>query len=226
MMLFCDIIHKCCILSRIISVVSHRQHIWGWGQSRCLQRWCRESIGRGRKQQTVTDQLERGRARFRETAGESTRPLLLSDEVRTQLLLSVNMFYISLNTSSLTHSFTYVSPLIHCAINTGIQAIYSDICRVIEVNSRLQTQSHCSWSSEDLKVHSWPLRQSHQFCLLLPFRHSPDVVLLQELIQPYVRFMKNRLAASYTFIEGTCEKVKKVTEQNSQQYKVSHIIKS
>ncbi|XP_074482718.1 tyrosyl-DNA phosphodiesterase 2-like isoform X3 [Sebastes fasciatus] len=33
-------------------------------------------------------------------------------------------------------------------------------------------------------------------------RHSPDVVLLQELIQPYSRFMKKRLAANYTFIEG------------------------
>ncbi|XP_034721024.1 tyrosyl-DNA phosphodiesterase 2-like isoform X3 [Etheostoma cragini] len=33
-------------------------------------------------------------------------------------------------------------------------------------------------------------------------RHSPDVVLLQELIQPYTRFMKKRLADNYTFIEG------------------------
>eukprot|EP00064_Thunnus_orientalis_P023561 superscaffoldBa00009028_g23808 len=32
--------------------------------------------------------------------------------------------------------------------------------------------------------------------------HSPDVVLLQELIQPYVRFLKKRLAADYTFIEA------------------------
>ncbi|TDG96071.1 hypothetical protein EPR50_G00235960 [Perca flavescens] len=33
-------------------------------------------------------------------------------------------------------------------------------------------------------------------------RHSPDVVFLQELIQPYTRFMKMRLVANYTFIEG------------------------
>jgi len=34
-------------------------------------------------------------------------------------------------------------------------------------------------------------------------RYSPDVVLLQELVQPYMRFMHKRLAATYTFIEGT-----------------------
>lgn len=64
-------------------MVSHRQHVWGWGRSCSLQRWRRESVRRGRKQQTVADQLERGRARFRATAGESARPLLLSDDVRT-----------------------------------------------------------------------------------------------------------------------------------------------
>ncbi|XP_053170809.1 tyrosyl-DNA phosphodiesterase 2-like [Scomber japonicus] len=32
--------------------------------------------------------------------------------------------------------------------------------------------------------------------------HSPDVVLLQELIQPYVRFLKKRFAVDYEFIEA------------------------
>lgn len=32
--------------------------------------------------------------------------------------------------------------------------------------------------------------------------HSPDVVFLQELVQPYVRFMRKRLEPNYTFIEG------------------------
>ncbi|XP_075333195.1 tyrosyl-DNA phosphodiesterase 2-like [Odontesthes bonariensis] len=33
-------------------------------------------------------------------------------------------------------------------------------------------------------------------------RYSPDVVLLQEMVPPYVRFLHRRLAATYTFIEG------------------------
>ena len=46
-----------------------------------------------------------------------------------RLLLSVNVFYSSFLLCSLRHTFSYVSPLIHCATNTEIQGIYSDICR-------------------------------------------------------------------------------------------------
>lgn len=33
-------------------------------------------------------------------------------------------------------------------------------------------------------------------------RYSPDVVFLQELVQPYVRFLHKRLSDVYTYIEG------------------------
>ena len=41
------------------------------------------------------------------------------------------------------------------------------------------------------------------FCI---HRYTPDVVFLQELIPPYVEYLKKR-AVSYTLIEGTLEKV-------------------
>lgn len=33
-------------------------------------------------------------------------------------------------------------------------------------------------------------------------RYSADVVLLQEMVQPYMRFMHRRLGDEYAFIEG------------------------
>ncbi|KAM8722441.1 tyrosyl-DNA phosphodiesterase 2-like isoform 3-T6 [Acanthopagrus schlegelii] len=66
-----------------------------------------------------------------------------------------------------------------------------------EGNSKL---SLISWNVDGLDSEKQPER-ARGLCSYL-MTHSPDVVLLQELIQPYVRFMKNRLAASYTFIEA------------------------
>ncbi|XP_073351667.1 tyrosyl-DNA phosphodiesterase 2-like [Pagrus major] len=66
-----------------------------------------------------------------------------------------------------------------------------------EGNSKL---SLISWNVDGLDSEKQPER-ARGLCSYL-MTHSPDVVFLQELIQPYVRFMKNRLAADYTFIEG------------------------
>nr|XP_040033275.1 tyrosyl-DNA phosphodiesterase 2-like isoform X2 [Gasterosteus aculeatus aculeatus] len=57
-----------------------------------------------------------------------------------------------------------------------------------------------SWNVDGLDGEEQPER-ARGLCSYLTSR-SPDVVLLQELIQPYTRFMKKRLAERYTFIEG------------------------
>lgn len=61
-------------LPRQYSVV----YVWGWGPSCFLQRWpSRNHRRRRRQQETDSDLLECGRARWREAARESERPLLL-----------------------------------------------------------------------------------------------------------------------------------------------------
>ncbi|XP_037333092.1 tyrosyl-DNA phosphodiesterase 2-like isoform X2 [Pungitius pungitius] len=57
-----------------------------------------------------------------------------------------------------------------------------------------------SWNVDGLDGEEQPER-ARGLCSYLT-SHSPDVVLLQELIQPYTRFMKKRLAEHYMFIEG------------------------
>ncbi|XP_034721022.1 tyrosyl-DNA phosphodiesterase 2-like isoform X1 [Etheostoma cragini] len=57
-----------------------------------------------------------------------------------------------------------------------------------------------SWNVDGLDPEEQPAR-ARGLCSYI-ISHSPDVVLLQELIQPYTRFMKKRLADNYTFIEG------------------------
>ncbi|XP_044043180.1 tyrosyl-DNA phosphodiesterase 2-like [Siniperca chuatsi] len=66
-----------------------------------------------------------------------------------------------------------------------------------EENNKL---SLISWNVDGLDGEEQPERCRGLCSYLLS--HSPDVVLLQELIQPYIRFVKKRLAANYTFIEG------------------------
>ncbi|XP_074482716.1 tyrosyl-DNA phosphodiesterase 2-like isoform X1 [Sebastes fasciatus] len=66
-----------------------------------------------------------------------------------------------------------------------------------EDNNKL---SLISWNVDGLDEEE-QLERARGLCSYLT-SHSPDVVLLQELIQPYSRFMKKRLAANYTFIEG------------------------
>ncbi|XP_054479487.1 tyrosyl-DNA phosphodiesterase 2-like [Anoplopoma fimbria] len=63
-----------------------------------------------------------------------------------------------------------------------------------------------SWNVDGLDEEEQPER-ARGLCFLLfnVLSHSPDVVLLQELIQPYSRFMKKRLAETYTFIEARKE---------------------
>ncbi|XP_078099839.1 tyrosyl-DNA phosphodiesterase 2-like [Sander vitreus] len=61
-----------------------------------------------------------------------------------------------------------------------------------------------SWNVDGLDPEEQPER-ARGLCSYI-ISHSPDVVLLQELIQPYTRFMKKRLAANYTFIEGGKER--------------------
>lgn len=85
------------------------------------------------------------------------------------------------------------------------------------------------WATTDMSIHqyrdemNWCFevtvwqQQFEQFRLffdLSPHRYSPDVVFLQELIQPYVRFLHKRLSADYTFIEGTCQKVMKYSREH------------
>uniref|UniRef100_A0A8C4DIU6 Tyrosyl-DNA phosphodiesterase 2 n=1 Tax=Dicentrarchus labrax TaxID=13489 RepID=A0A8C4DIU6_DICLA len=66
-----------------------------------------------------------------------------------------------------------------------------------EENSKL---SLICWNVDGLDGEKQPER-ARGLCSYL-ISHSPDVVFLQELIQPYIRFMKKRLEANYTFIEG------------------------
>ncbi|XP_075950915.1 tyrosyl-DNA phosphodiesterase 2-like [Anarhichas minor] len=66
-----------------------------------------------------------------------------------------------------------------------------------EENNKL---SLISWNVDGLDEEEQPER-ARGLCSYL-ISHSPDVVLLQELIQPYTRFMQKRLADNYTFIEG------------------------
>ncbi|XP_038570886.1 tyrosyl-DNA phosphodiesterase 2-like isoform X2 [Micropterus salmoides] len=67
----------------------------------------------------------------------------------------------------------------------------------VEENSKL---SLISWNVDGLDGEEQPER-ARGLCSYLTL-HSPDVVFLQELIPPYSRFMKKRLADNYTFIEG------------------------
>nr|XP_020447711.1 tyrosyl-DNA phosphodiesterase 2-like isoform X1 [Monopterus albus] len=57
-----------------------------------------------------------------------------------------------------------------------------------------------TWNVDGLDGEQQPER-ARGLCSCLS-KYSPDVVLLQEVVQPYVRFLHNRLAADYTFIEG------------------------
>ncbi|XP_040887945.1 tyrosyl-DNA phosphodiesterase 2-like [Toxotes jaculatrix] len=62
------------------------------------------------------------------------------------------------------------------------------------------TLSLITWNVDGLDGENQPER-ARALCSYL-IQHSPDVVLLQELIQPYVRFVYKRLAVDYTYIEG------------------------
>ncbi|XP_054864600.1 tyrosyl-DNA phosphodiesterase 2-like [Amphiprion ocellaris] len=66
-----------------------------------------------------------------------------------------------------------------------------------EADSRL---SLITWNVDGLDAEEQPER-ARGLCSYLT-SHSPDVVLLQEMIQPYIRFLHKRLAATYTFIQG------------------------
>ncbi|RVE75189.1 hypothetical protein OJAV_G00014300 [Oryzias javanicus] len=57
-----------------------------------------------------------------------------------------------------------------------------------------------TWNIDGLDDEEQPERARGLCSYILEY--SPDAVLLQEMIQPYVRFMHKRLATDYTFIEG------------------------
>uniref|UniRef100_H2U0X2 Tyrosyl-DNA phosphodiesterase 2 n=1 Tax=Takifugu rubripes TaxID=31033 RepID=H2U0X2_TAKRU len=57
-----------------------------------------------------------------------------------------------------------------------------------------------SWNIDGLDGEKQPER-ARGLCSCLT-SYSADVVLLQELVPPYCRFLKNRLSTAYTFIEG------------------------
>ncbi|KAF6734909.1 Tyrosyl-DNA phosphodiesterase 2 [Oryzias melastigma] len=57
-----------------------------------------------------------------------------------------------------------------------------------------------TWNIDGLDGEEQPER-ARGLCSYIQ-EYSPDVVLLQEMIQPYVRFIHKRLATDYTFIEG------------------------
>uniref|UniRef100_A0A3Q1GVB2 Tyrosyl-DNA phosphodiesterase 2 n=1 Tax=Acanthochromis polyacanthus TaxID=80966 RepID=A0A3Q1GVB2_9TELE len=57
-----------------------------------------------------------------------------------------------------------------------------------------------TWNVDGLDGEEQPER-ARGLCSCLT-SHSPDVVLLQEMIQPYIRFLHKRLTATYTFIQG------------------------
>ncbi|GAA6224571.1 tyrosyl-DNA phosphodiesterase 2-like isoform X1 [Lates japonicus] len=57
-----------------------------------------------------------------------------------------------------------------------------------------------TWNVDGLDGEEQPER-ARGLCSYLT-EYSPDVVLLQELVQPYVRFLHKRLGVDYTFIEG------------------------
>uniref|UniRef100_H2L891 Tyrosyl-DNA phosphodiesterase 2 n=1 Tax=Oryzias latipes TaxID=8090 RepID=H2L891_ORYLA len=57
-----------------------------------------------------------------------------------------------------------------------------------------------TWNIDGLDGEEQPQRARGLCSYILEY--SPDVVLLQEMVQPYIRFMHKRLATNYTFIEG------------------------
>ncbi|XP_061571363.1 tyrosyl-DNA phosphodiesterase 2-like [Cololabis saira] len=57
-----------------------------------------------------------------------------------------------------------------------------------------------SWNVDGLDGEEQPAR-ARGLCSYLS-SYSPDVVLLQEVVQPYFRFIHKRLADTYTFIKG------------------------
>uniref|UniRef100_UPI0037E97A7F tyrosyl-DNA phosphodiesterase 2-like n=1 Tax=Semicossyphus pulcher TaxID=241346 RepID=UPI0037E97A7F len=78
------------------------------------------------------------------------------------------------------------------------------LCRD-ETENQPEEQDHdklslISWNVDGLDGEKQPQR-ARGLCSYI-MSHSPDVVLLQELIQPYIRFMKTRLEVNYAFIEG------------------------
>uniref|UniRef100_A0A3B5LTQ0 Tyrosyl-DNA phosphodiesterase 2 n=1 Tax=Xiphophorus couchianus TaxID=32473 RepID=A0A3B5LTQ0_9TELE len=65
---------------------------------------------------------------------------------------------------------------------------------------REEQLSLISWNIDGLDGDEQPER-ARSLCLSL-LRYSADVVLLQEMVQPYMRFMHRRLGDEYAFIEG------------------------
>uniref|UniRef100_A0A3P9J2R9 Tyrosyl-DNA phosphodiesterase 2 n=1 Tax=Oryzias latipes TaxID=8090 RepID=A0A3P9J2R9_ORYLA len=57
-----------------------------------------------------------------------------------------------------------------------------------------------TWNIDGLDGEEQPQRARGLCSYILEY--SPDVVLLQEMVQPYIRFMHKRLATNYTFIKG------------------------
>uniref|UniRef100_A0A3P9K5Y0 Tyrosyl-DNA phosphodiesterase 2 n=1 Tax=Oryzias latipes TaxID=8090 RepID=A0A3P9K5Y0_ORYLA len=57
-----------------------------------------------------------------------------------------------------------------------------------------------TWNIDGLDGEEQPQRARGLCSYILEY--SPDVVLLQEMVQPYIRFIHKRLATNYTFIEG------------------------
>ncbi|KAG7215671.1 hypothetical protein INR49_022026 [Caranx melampygus] len=63
-----------------------------------------------------------------------------------------------------------------------------------------------TWNVDGLDGEEQPER-ARGLCSELT-RFSPDVVFLQELVQPYVRFLHKRLSDVYTYIEGVSESIR------------------
>ncbi|XP_068576005.1 tyrosyl-DNA phosphodiesterase 2-like [Cebidichthys violaceus] len=149
-------------------------------------------------------------ARFSHTLGESFKETVADSEADVdQVCASIEDFSIEAQTNAEPKTTSPTANRKQGEENTpgsssneagDSSAVCSDGTENTPEEDENNKLSLISWNVDGLDEEEQPER-ARGLCSYL-ISHSPDVVLLQELIQPYTRFMKKRLADNYVFIEG------------------------